>query len=263
MKADSVYTSRAIFVESTGRAGVTETIRAGDLSRFYRVVPMQPGCVRPYLEEHSIEWYASWFIGAAPDIGFRGVLPGGSPAAVRRALARIAREEARSRVIIDPGRLGRMAAGLRERGRRIVFTNGVFDLLHAGHLRLLLGARALGDALIVGINSDDSTRAIKGRGRPVIPQFARAEILSSLRCVDACFIFTETDPVAVLRIIRPDVLAKGSDYPSSRIVGRRYVAGYGGKVARIPVVPGWSTTSTIRGLQQAFEKSFRQIVRKR
>ncbi|HVO40153.1 MAG TPA: adenylyltransferase/cytidyltransferase family protein [Spirochaetia bacterium] len=250
MKADSVFTSRAIFVDSAQFDNAVMKLVPVRLSRLYRVVPIRPECVRSYVEEHGIEWYASWYIGGAPDLGFRGTLPGGSLAEVRRALSRIAREESRSRIVIDAESLKHMADRLRERGRKIVFTNGVFDLLHAGHLRLLQGARALGDALIVGINSDDSTRAIKGRGRPVIPQFARADILASLRCVDACFIFTETDPMAVLRTLRPDVLAKGSDYAANRIVGGRFVAGYGGKVARIPVVPGWSTTSTIRGLRE-------------
>ncbi len=206
-------------------------------------------CVGSYISENAIEWYASWYVGKAPDIGFLGVLPR-DPRGSRGALRKIARAEASSRIIVDHERLSRFVQALRRRrpGARIVLTNGVFDLLHAGHLRLLREARALGDALIVAINSDDSTRSIKGRGRPVIPQFARAQLLAGLRPVDACFIFTEKDPMRVLDIVRPDVLAKGSEYPVSRIVGARVVSGYGGKVIRLPMVTGWSTTSIIRGL---------------
>ena len=210
-------------------------------------IPRQ--CVGSYISENAIEWYASWYVGKAPDIGFLGVLPR-DPRGIRGALRKIARAEASSRIIVDHDRLSRFVQALRRRrpGARIVLTNGVFDLLHAGHLRLLREARALGDALIVAINSDDSTRSIKGRGRPVIPQFARAQLLAGLRSVDACFIFTEKDPMRVLDIVRPDVLAKGSEYPVSRIVGARWVSGYGGKVVRLPMVTGWSTTSIIRGL---------------
>jgi rfaE bifunctional protein nucleotidyltransferase chain/domain len=207
-----------------------------------------PGCLETYIRENAIEWYASWFIGDAPEIGFRGVLPGGSQAAVRRALREIRRTEARSRIVIHNDQLRRLVERLRDRGRKIVFTNGVFDLLHVGHLRLLEQARALGDALIVAINSDDSARRLKGAGRPVIPQFARAQLLCSLRHVDACFIFTEDDPMNVIRTVRPDVLVKGSEYPVSRIVGARFVTSYGGRVVPLPMVQGWSTTGTIRSL---------------
>ena len=181
-------------------------------------------------------------------MGFRGVLPGGTKAAVRLALRKIIRAEARSRIVTDPAALRRIVAGLRARQRKVVFTNGVFDLLHVGHLSLLERARALGDALIVAINSDDSARRLKGAGRPVISQFARAQLLCGLRYVDACFIFTEDDPMNAIRTVRPDVLVKGSQYSVSRIVGARFVKSCGGKVARLPMVEGWSTTSTIRSL---------------
>jgi len=205
--------------------------------------------VSAYIRENRIEWYASWFIGTAPDIGFRGVFPGGSDAAIRRGLRAVARAEASSRIIVDQDRLRRYVETLRRRGARIVFANGVFDLLHVGHLRLLEQARELGDTLIVAINSDDSTRVIKGADRPVTPQFARARVLTSLRQVDACFIFSERDPLKVLRAVRPDVLVKGSEYSANRIVGSRFVKGYGGKVIRLAMVEGWSTTSTMRAVQ--------------
>ncbi len=205
-------------------------------------------CVGTWIRENAIEWYASWFIGDAPDIGFQGVLPGGTEAAVRDALRRIARAEDLSPIMIDRAALQKRCESLRRRRRTVVFTNGVFDLLHVGHLKLLEQARALGDALIVAINSDDSARRLKGAGRPVIPQFARAQLLCSLRHVDACFIFTDDDPMNAIRTVRPDVLVKGSEYPVSRIVGARFVSGYGGKVARLPMVQGWSTTSTIQSL---------------
>jgi D-beta-D-heptose 7-phosphate kinase/D-beta-D-heptose 1-phosphate adenosyltransferase len=204
-----------------------------------------------FIRENAIEWHASWFIGKASDIGFRGVLPGGSRIEVQRSLAEIRRSEASSRIVVDYGRLERIAETLHRRRARVVFTNGVFDLLHVGHLGLLEKARALGDALIVAINSDDSTRRIKGTGRPIIPQFARARVLASLRYVDACFIFPEERPVKALQAVRPNILVKGSEYPIRRIVGARFVSGYGGKVVRLPMVEGHSTTSTIRSIQRA------------
>jgi len=253
-----------IFIEED-RAPVSDAI--GDLDRFFRIVLVTRGkrrpvfpldapfhvwvsseCVGDFVRENAIEWYASWFVGKAPDIGFRGVLPGGSRESVRAALRHIRRAEAGSRVVVDYERLHSLAKGMRRRTRKIVFTNGVFDLLHVGHLRLLEQARALGDALIVAINSDDSARKIKGPGRPVIPQFARAQLLVSLRPVDACFIFSEANPTRALETVRPDVLVKGSEYPMRRIVGARLVSGYGGRVVRLPMVAGWSTTSTIRAV---------------
>jgi len=210
--------------------------------------------IETFITDNAIEWYASWFIGKAPEIGFRGVLPGGSQEEAQRALRSIQRSEARSRIIIDDERLDRAVKRMRTRGRRIVFTNGVFDLLHVGHLTLLDRARALGDALIVAINSDDSAHRIKGPGRPVIPQFARAQLLVSLRSVNACFIFAESDPLRALETVRPDVLAKGSEYPVSKIVGAGLVSGYGGKVVRLPMVAGWSTSSTIRAVHAGVRK---------
>jgi rfaE bifunctional protein nucleotidyltransferase chain/domain len=135
-------------------------------------------------------------------------------------------------------------------GKRIVFTNGCFDLLHPGHIHSLEAARALGDVLIIGLNSDESVRTLKGSGRPVIPQDERAEILASMECVDAVVIFDELTPQRVVAALLPDVLVKGSDWPGNQIVGREEVEAAGGKVVLIDVVPGYSTTeilSKIRG----------------
>ncbi|MGB6901039.1 MAG: D-glycero-beta-D-manno-heptose 1-phosphate adenylyltransferase, partial [Candidatus Acidiferrum sp.] len=125
-------------------------------------------------------------------------------------------------------------------GRRIVFTNGCFDLLHPGHIGSLEQARALGDALIVGVNSDASVRQLKGEGRPVLPEGERAEILAALECVDAVVIFAELTPREVIAGLLPDVLVKGGDWPSDQIVGREEVEAAGGRVVSIPVVPGYS-----------------------
>jgi D-beta-D-heptose 7-phosphate kinase/D-beta-D-heptose 1-phosphate adenosyltransferase len=171
------------------------------------------------------------------------------PGGIAPALSAIHRAEEASRIIVEPERLVRVAEAARRGGRRIVFTNGVFDLVHLGHLRLLEQARRLGDILIVGINSDDSTRRIKGAGRPVVPQFARAEHLVRLRAVDWCVIFTEDDPRRLLSLLRPDVLAKGSDYRLSGVVGARLVSSWGGRVVRVPIVEGLSTTATISGIR--------------
>lgn len=242
--SDSVFSARAILL-----AGAAPTRSAAKLSRWYRLASVEPSCVPSFIQENAIELPESWLIGSGPDLGFRRVFPGSTEADVERAFQAIAREEARSRVIIDPPRLERVTSALKKRGKRIVLTNGVFDMLHAGHLRLLSDARALGDALIVAINSDDSTRAIKGADRPVIPQFARARLITSLRYVDYCYIFPETDPMKALGIVKPDVLAKGADYSLEQIVGADFVRGYGGDVVRLPLVMGWSTTSMIRTIK--------------
>jgi rfaE bifunctional protein nucleotidyltransferase chain/domain len=131
-------------------------------------------------------------------------------------------------------------------GKRIVFTNGCFDLLHPGHIKLLEAARSKGDALIVGINSDDSVRTLKGAGRPVIPEQERAEILASLECVDAVVVFDELTPQKIVAALLPDILVKGDDWPGNQIVGREEVEAAGGKVVLIDVVEGYSTTEILR-----------------
>ena len=140
-------------------------------------------------------------------------------------------------------------------GRRIVFTNGCFDLLHPGHIGSLEQARALGDALIVGLNSDASVRQLKGAGRPVLPERERAEILAALECVDAVVIFDDLTPREVIARLLPDVLVKGGDWPGDQIVGREEVEAAGGRVVSIPVVPGYSTTAILRKIREGASRS--------
>jgi D-beta-D-heptose 7-phosphate kinase/D-beta-D-heptose 1-phosphate adenosyltransferase len=127
----------------------------------------------------------------------------------------------------------------------VVFTNGVFDLLHPGHVRYLREARALGEALIVGINSDSSVRANKGPDRPITPQQERAELLAALRSVDAVTIFDEPTPDAVIAAVQPDVLVKGADWGLDNIVGRDVVEARGGQVVRVELAKGFSSTRLI------------------
>jgi rfaE bifunctional protein nucleotidyltransferase chain/domain len=134
--------------------------------------------------------------------------------------------------------------------KKVVFTNGCFDLLHPGHVRSLETARALGDVLIVGINSDESVRILKGEGRPVIPEQERAEILASLDCVDAVLIFDELTPQRVVAALLPDVLVKGGDWPGDQIVGREEVEAAGGKVVLVDVVEGYSTTEILKKIRE-------------
>ena len=140
---------------------------------------------------------------------------------------------------------------LRAVGQTIVFTNGVFDLLHVGHLRYLQHARGLGGALIVGLNSDRSVRAIKGPDRPITAEAERAEVLEALACVDGVVIFDEETPQDLIAAIQPDVLVKGADWAEDAIVGRDIVEARGGRVVRVAIEPGHSTTKIvdrIRGL---------------
>jgi rfaE bifunctional protein nucleotidyltransferase chain/domain len=134
-------------------------------------------------------------------------------------------------------------------GKRVVFTNGCFDLLHPGHIHSLEAARALGDYLVVGINSDETVRILKGPDRPVMPQTERAEILASLECVDAVVIFDELSPQKVLAALLPDILVKGSDWPGNQIVGREEVEAAGGKVVLIDNVPGYSSTEILEKIR--------------
>jgi D-beta-D-heptose 7-phosphate kinase/D-beta-D-heptose 1-phosphate adenosyltransferase len=142
------------------------------------------------------------------------------------------------------------AARLRAEGKTIVFTNGVFDLIHPGHVRYLAEARTHGDALIVAVNSDRSVRAIKGPTRPITAERERAEVLSALAVVDAVVIFDEDDPHAIISAIQPDVLVKGADWAADRIIGRDVVEARGGRVVRIAVAPGFSTTAIIEKIRR-------------
>ena len=153
--------------------------------------------------------------------------------------------------IVARDAIGPVAEQLRREGRRVVFTNGVFDLLHPGHVRYLNQARRLGDALIVGVNSDRSVRSNKGDGRPINAEIERAEVLAALQAVDAVVVFDEDTPDEIIRAVQPDVLVKGADWPEDGIVGRDIVEARGGVVVRVPVEPGYSTSSIIEKIRQA------------
>src|SRR6185295_15004664 len=148
--------------------------------------------------------------------------------------------------ILSPEQMLRERKRLRTAGARLVFTNGVFDLLHVGHVRYLAQARALGEALVVAINSDRTVRELKGPGRPVFDQAERAEILAALRHVDYVTIFDDVSPRSLIAKLLPDVLVKGGDYQLDEIHGREEVEAAGGKVISLPFVEGASTTSLIK-----------------
>jgi D-beta-D-heptose 7-phosphate kinase/D-beta-D-heptose 1-phosphate adenosyltransferase len=139
------------------------------------------------------------------------------------------------------------AAEWRARGKRIVYTNGCFDLFHAGHVRTLEAARGLAEVLVVGINSDDSARRLKGPGRPVVPEQARAEMLAALEAVDLVVVFPETTSMRVIEALRPEVWAKGGDYTLATVnqEEKAFVESYGGRVAIVAHVPGVSTTDIV------------------
>jgi D-beta-D-heptose 7-phosphate kinase/D-beta-D-heptose 1-phosphate adenosyltransferase len=138
----------------------------------------------------------------------------------------------------------------RAEGKHIVFTNGCFDLMHIGHTRYLQAAKALGDVLVVGVNSDASVRTLnKAPDRPIVPEAQRAEVLAALGCVDFVVMFDESDPLQLITAIQPDVLVKGGDWTIDRIVGRDIVEARGGVVKTIPLVPGLSTTGLLQRIR--------------
>ncbi len=156
--------------------------------------------------------------------------------------------------IKDQGDLERIIRRLRDEGKRIVFTNGCFDLFHVGHLRYLEEARALGDVLVVGVNSDPSVRRLKGPKRPILPAGERAEVLSGLECVDFVTIFHELDPSRLIALLRPHLLVKGGDWTKETVVGRELVEGWGGEIRIIPLVEGASTSQLIETIVNKYEK---------
>jgi len=143
----------------------------------------------------------------------------------------------------------RVRLDLREADKRLVFTNGVFDILHVGHVRYLSKARKLGDALVVAINSDRSVRELKGPSRPVVGEGERAEMLAALRCVDFVVVFDDISPRNIIASLLPDVLVKGGDYTPEQIHGREEVEAAGGIVVALPFIEGASTTSIIRRIR--------------
>ncbi len=137
-------------------------------------------------------------------------------------------------------------------GKKIIFTNGCFDIIHAGHTSYLAEAKALGDVLIVAVNSDSSVRGIKGEKRPLVPEDERAEVVAALGCVDFVVIFEEPDPQALVDLLRPDVLVKGGDWREEDVIGRESVASWGGKVAIIPHKKGLSTTNIVERIKAVY-----------
>ena len=138
--------------------------------------------------------------------------------------------------------------------KQIVFTNGCFDILHAGHARYLLTARSLGDVLVIGLNTDESVRSIKGPKRPLVDQAQRAEVLASLQCVDIVTFFDEPDPLALIHEVKPDILVKGADWALDHIIGGDFVTQNGGRVERIEAVPDISTTILIERILDRFSE---------
>jgi D-beta-D-heptose 7-phosphate kinase/D-beta-D-heptose 1-phosphate adenosyltransferase len=157
--------------------------------------------------------------------------------------------KARNKVLTRAGAVRAVRAAQR-RGERVVFTNGCFDLLHVGHVRSLEQARAQGDRLVVALNTDASVRRNKGPGRPIVPARQRAEVLGALACVDFVVLFAEATPLATIKALRPDVLAKGGDWALDAIVGRAEVESWGGRVVRLREVPGVRTTQIVEAARK-------------
>lgn len=139
--------------------------------------------------------------------------------------------------------------GFRKQGKKIVFTNGCFDILHYGHVKYLQDAKRLADVLVLGLNSDSSVRKIKGKSRPINRQLDRARVLSALSCVDYLTIFSEDTPLRLIKAIQPDILVKGGDWSADEIVGGSFVKERGGKVLSIPYIKGYSTTRQIKKIR--------------
>ena len=150
--------------------------------------------------------------------------------------------------------LRKIIGDLKTKGKRIVFTNGCFELLHIGHIRYLEEAKALGDILVVGINSDQSIHRIKGPYRPILPEEERAEVLSGLGCVDYITIFDEVDPLELISFLQPHILVKGGDWTKETTIGKEVVEGLGGKVVILPFVQGASTSNLIETILKRYEK---------
>jgi len=152
--------------------------------------------------------------------------------------------------VLDRSDLAAWGQAMRAAGRTIAFTNGCFDLIHSGHLASLKQAAAAADELVVALNNDESVALLKGAGRPILPAAERAALIASLRPVSAVTIFAEPTPLAVIVQIRPHVLVKGSEYAEQDIVGAREVKSWGGRVVRVPMVPGWSTSRIIDAIRR-------------
>lgn len=144
--------------------------------------------------------------------------------------------------------LKRILTGLRPKGKKVVFTNGCFEIIHSGHISCLTKAKQMGDILVVAVNSDSSVRRLKGKNRPVVSEKDRIKVVSALGCVDYTVLFGESTPKKIIEYLKPDILVKGSDYKLNDIVGRETVKKYGGKVRTISLVKGKSTTKLIKDI---------------
>ena len=154
--------------------------------------------------------------------------------------------------IKSPNQLKKILGVLKRQGKKIVFTNGCFDILHVGHIRYLSQARKLGDILVVGLNTDRSVRTIKGEKRPLVCENERAEVLSALKVVDYVVLFDEPDPLALIKALKPSILVKGADWMEDKIIGGDVIKQSGGRVVRIPLVPGSSSTNLIEKIITAY-----------
>lgn len=151
--------------------------------------------------------------------------------------------------IMDRETLARLSEGWKVKSQKVVFTNGCFDILHPGHIQLLLQAAEAGDKLVLGLNTDASVKRLKGEGRPVNDEQSRALIMAAQLYVDAVTLFDEDTPLELIQAIHPDVIVKGGDYTPETVVGNDFVTSYGGKVVIVPTVEGFSTTSTINRMK--------------
>jgi len=164
-----------------------------------------------------------------------------------------------SHKVVDWEAAARWVKDRQDAGQKVVFTNGCFDLLHLGHVRYLEEARSLGDALVIGVNTDLSvTRLAKGPGRPFTPEADRARILAALACVDRVALFAEDTPLNLITLLTPDILVKGGDYQLGEIVGRDAVEAQGGRVVALPFVPGYSTSRLIELIRSRTLRASRQ-----
>lgn len=169
---------------------------------------------------------------------------------------RTSRTTAMSRAKIKSlSQLKKIIHNLKKNSKKIVFTNGCFDLLHRGHVLYLEKAKKMGDILVVGLNSDSSLKKIKGKLRPITREKDRAEILAALECVDYVLIFSEKTPYKVIAAIKPDIIVKGADWNLKNIVGAKLVHSYGGQVIRVPFLKGYSTTTIIDKIVKRFSKT--------
>jgi D-beta-D-heptose 7-phosphate kinase/D-beta-D-heptose 1-phosphate adenosyltransferase len=158
----------------------------------------------------------------------------------------------RNKKIKNLSQMKAIVARLKTRGQKVVFTNGCFDILHVGHVRYLNKAKNQGDVLIIALNTDRSVKTIKGEKRPVVPEKERAEVLAALECVDYVVLFDDPDPSRLIEALQPDVLVKGADWPRSQIIGREIVEKIGGRVVRVPLVAGASSTGVIERIIKAY-----------